>query len=68
MLLTGVLRTANQLMAAVNPTAMVRAVIVDRGGLDATIGPAGMTLLFAAGMAVIAMRRSSVTDEKMWDN
>jgi ABC-2 type transport system permease protein len=101
MLLTAVLRTQNQLMAAVNLAAMVfagiggalapvdvlpgwaqtlapaspaywmlkgfRAVILDRGGLDATIVPAGVTLAFAAGMAAIAMWRFSTTDEKVWE-
>jgi ABC-2 type transport system permease protein len=102
MLLTAVLKTANQLMAVVNLAAMVlagiggalapvdvlpgwaqaiapaspaywmlkgfRAVILERGGVDATIVPAAATLAFAAGMAVIAVWRFSVTDEKVWDN
>ena len=102
MLLTGVLKTANQLMAVVNLAAMVlagiggalapvdvlpgwaqaiapagpaywmlkgfRAVILEKGGLDATIVPAAVTLAFAAGMAAIALWRFSVTDEKVWDN
>jgi ABC-2 type transport system permease protein len=102
MLLTAVLKTANQLMAVVNLAAMVlagiggalapvdvlpgwaqaiapaspaywmlkgfRAVILERGGVDATIVPAAATLAFAAGMAVIAVWRFSVTDEKVRDN
>jgi ABC-2 type transport system permease protein len=102
MLLTAVLKTANQLMAVVNLAAMVlagiggalapvdvlpgwaqaiapaspaywmlkgfRAVILERGGGDATIVPAAATLAFAAGMAAIAVWRFSVTDEKVWDN
>jgi ABC-2 type transport system permease protein len=102
MLLTSVLKTANQLMAVVNLAAMVlagiggalapvdvlpgwaqamapaspaywmlkgfRAVILERGGIDATIVPAAATLAFAAGMAAIALWRFSVTDEKVWDN
>jgi ABC-2 type transport system permease protein len=102
MLLTAVLKTANQLMAVVNLAAMVlagiggalapvdvlpgwaqaiapaspaywmlkgfRAVILERGGVDATIVPAAATLAFAAGMAAIAVWRFSVTDEKVWDN
>ena len=101
MLLTAVLRTANQMMAVVNLAAMVltgiggaiapvdllpgwaqvlaplspaywmlkgfRAVILDRGGLDATIVPAAVTLAFAAGLAAIAAWRFSVTDEKVWE-
>ena len=102
MLLTAVLKTANQLMAVVNLAAMVlagmggalapvdvlpgwaqaiapaspaywmfkgfRAVILERGGLDATIVPAAMTLAFAAVMAAVAVWRFSITDEKVWDN
>jgi ABC-2 type transport system permease protein len=102
MLLTAVLKTANQLMAVVNLAAMVmagvggalapvdvlpgwaqtiapaspaywmlkgfRAVILEKGGLDATIVPAAMTLAFAVGMATIAVWRFSITDEKVWDN
>lgn len=102
MLLTAVLKTANQLMAVVNLAAMVfagiggalapvdvlpgwaqaiapaspaywmlkgfRAVILEKGGLDATIVPAAMTLVFAAGMAAVAVWRFSVTDEKVWEN
>jgi hypothetical protein len=45
-----------------------RAVILEKGGLDATIVPAAMTLAFAAVMAVVAVWRFSVTDEKVWDN
>ena len=101
MLLTAVLRTANQMMAVVNLAAMVLTGIggalapVDRparlgpgaraaepglldaqglprgdprrGGLDATIVPAAVTLAFAAGMAAIAAWRFSVTDEKVWE-
>lgn len=101
MLLTAVLKTANQLMAVVNLEAMVltgiggaltpvdvlpgwaqaiaplspaywmlkgfRAVILEKGGLDATIVPAAVTLAFAAGIAAIAMWRFSVTDEKVWE-
>ena len=101
MLLTAVIRTANQLMAVVNLAAMVltgiggaltpvdvlptwaqalaplspaywilkgfRAVILERGGLDATIVPAAATLAFAGIMAAIAVWRFSVTDEKVWD-
>jgi ABC-2 type transport system permease protein len=44
-----------------------RAVILDKGGLDATIVPAGFTLAFAAGMALVGMWRFSVTDEKVWE-
>jgi len=99
MLLTAVLRTANQLMAVVNLAAMVlagiggalapvdvlpgwaqtiapaspaywmlkgfRAVVLEHGGLDATIVPAAVTLAFAAGMAAMAVWRFSVTDEKV---
>ena len=102
MLLTAVLKTANQLMAVVNLAAMVlagiggalapvdvlpgwaqviapaspaywllkgfRAVILEKGGLDATIVPAAATLVFAAVMAAVAIWRFSVTDEKVWDN
>jgi len=101
MLLTSVLKTANQLMAVVNLAAMVlsgiggalapvdvlpawaqvlapaspaywmlkgfRAVILDRGGLDATIVPVTVTLVFAAVMAAVAVWRFSVTDEKVWE-
>lgn len=101
MLLTAVVRTANQLMAVVNLAALVfagiggavapvdvlpgwaqaiaplspaywmlegfRAVILEGGGLDATIGPAAATLAFATGMAVVAVWRFSVTDEKVWE-
>ena len=45
-----------------------RAVVLDGGGLDATIVPAAMTLVFAAGMAAVALWRFSITDEKVWDH
>ncbi len=41
--------------------------ILDGGGLDATIVPAAVTLAFAAAMAVIAVWRFSVTDVKVGD-
>lgn len=44
-----------------------RAVILERGGLDATIVPALATLAFAALMAIVAVARFRVTDEKVWD-
>jgi len=44
-----------------------RAVILDHGGLDATIVPAAATLVFAAGMTAVAMWRFSVSDEKVWE-
>ena len=102
MLLTAVLKTANQLMAVVNLAAMAltglggalapvdvlpgwaqaiaplspaywmlkgfRAVILEKGGLDATIIPAAATLAFAGVLAVIAVWQFSATDEKVWDN
>ena len=102
MLLTAVLKTANQLMAVVNLAAMVltgiggglapvdvlpgwaqaiaplspaywmlkgfRAVILDGGGVDATVVPAAATVAFAAVLAVIAAWRFSITDEKVWDS
>jgi ABC-2 type transport system permease protein len=101
MLLTAMLKTANQLMAVVNLAAMVltgiggaiapvdvlpgwaqvlapfspaywmlkgfRAVILDRGGLDATIVPATVTVVFAIGMVLVAIWRFSITDEKVWE-
>jgi ABC-2 type transport system permease protein len=45
-----------------------RAVILDRGGLDATIVPAAVTLGFAVVMIAVAMLRFRVTDEKVWEN
>ncbi len=45
-----------------------RAVILEKGGVDATIVPAAATLAFAAGMSAIATWRFSMTDEKVWDN
>ena len=44
-----------------------REVILEGRGVDATIVPAGMTLLFAAVMAAVAMLRFNVTDEKVFD-
>jgi ABC-2 type transport system permease protein len=101
MLLTAVLRTANQLMAVVNLAAMVlsgiggalapldalpawaqtiaplspaywmlkgfREVILEGKGVDATIVPAAATLVFAGTMAIIAMLRFNMTDEKVWN-
>lgn len=43
------------------------AVILDGGGIDATIVPAAGTLAFAAVMATIAVLRFNVTDTKVWD-
>ena len=44
-----------------------RAVILDGGGLDATVVPVAVTLAFAAGMAAIAVWRFSATDVKVGD-
>jgi ABC-2 type transport system permease protein len=44
-----------------------REVILEGKGVEATIVPAAVTLLFAAVMAVVAVMRFSVTDEKVWD-
>ena len=101
MLFTAVLRTANQLMAAVNLAAMVlaglggalapvdvlpdwaralaplspaywmldgfRSVVLEPGGLGAAIGPAAVTLAFAAVAAAISVWRFRLTDDKVWD-
>jgi ABC-2 type transport system permease protein len=101
MLLTAVLRTANQLMAVVNLAAMAlsgiggalapvdalpawaqtiaplspaywmlkgfREVILEGRGVEATIVPAAATLVFAGIMAVAAMLRFNMTDEKVWN-
>jgi len=102
MLLTAVLKTANQLMAVVNLAAMVltgiggglapvdvlpgwaqaiaplspaywmlkgfRAVILDGGGVEATLVPAAATVAFAAVLAATAAWRFSITDEKVWES
>lgn len=102
MLLTAVLKTANQLNSVVSFAAVVvtglggalapvdvlpgwaqtiapaspvywmlkgfRAVILDGGGLDATIVPAAAALVYAGILAAIAVWRFSVTDEKVWDD
>ncbi len=44
-----------------------RAVVLEGRGLDATIGPAAITLAFSAAAAAIAIRKFRVTDEKVWD-
>jgi ABC-2 type transport system permease protein len=44
-----------------------RAVVLEGRGLDATIGPAAITLAFSAVAAAIAIRKFRVTDEKVWD-
>ena len=44
-----------------------RAVVLEGRGLDATFGPAVITLAFSAAAAAIAIRMFHVTDEKVWD-
>jgi ABC-2 type transport system permease protein len=44
-----------------------RAVVLEGRGLDATIGPAAITLVFSAVAAAVAIRKFRVTDEKVWD-
>ena len=44
-----------------------RSVVLEGRGVDATIGPAAITLAFSAVAAAIAIRTFRVTDEKVWD-
>jgi ABC-2 type transport system permease protein len=44
-----------------------REVILEGRGVEATIFPAAVTLLFAAVMAAIGFMKFSMTDEKVWD-
>jgi ABC-2 type transport system permease protein len=44
-----------------------RAVVLEGKGLDATVGPAAITLLFAAAAAAVAIWKFRITDEKVWD-
>lgn len=101
MLFTAVLRTAGQLMAAVNLAALVlgglggafapvdalpdwaqtlapaspaywilsgfRAVVLDGGGVGATLGPAGVTLAFAVAAALLAIWRFRPAEQKVGD-
>jgi ABC-2 type transport system permease protein len=44
-----------------------RAVVLESGGVGATLVPAAVTLAFAAGAAIGAVWRFRLTDEKVWD-
>jgi ABC-2 type transport system permease protein len=44
-----------------------REVILEGKGVEATIFPAAVTLVFAAVMAAIGFMKFSMTDEKVWD-
>jgi ABC-2 type transport system permease protein len=44
-----------------------RRVVLEPVGWTATLGPAAVTLLFAAGVGAVAAWRFRITDEKRWD-
>jgi ABC-2 type transport system permease protein len=44
-----------------------RAVVLEPGTLGSVLVPATMTMLFAGGLALIAVVRFRVTDEKVWE-